>query len=80
MFIGPNNTLYNRKGPKAFGSDENIFTVISLDTGETSIRQFPPNHNLRAIKNNLFYFSVLNEDDEPTLTILDKEQLPKQQI
>jgi hypothetical protein len=80
IFIGPNNGLYCRKAPKKRGDNPNIWVVTSIDTGKSKIYTFPPKHNLRAIKNNLFYFSVLNEDDEPTLTILDKEQLPKQKI
>lgn len=80
MFFGPHNTLYNKKGPKTFDSDENIYSVISLDTGKTDIRRFPPNHSLRAVKNGNFYFRVRNEDDEDIVKIVTFEELQKKNI
>jgi hypothetical protein len=78
MFIGPHNTLYSRKVSKTFDGDENIYAVISLDTGKTNIRRFPPNHTLKAVKNGHFYFHVRNQDDEDTLKIIPHQELQKQ--
>ena len=80
MFFGPHNTLYSKKISKTFDSDENIYSVISLDTGKTDIRRFPPNHSLRAVKNGNFYFRVRNEDDEDILKIMTFEELQKKNI
>ncbi len=80
LLAGPDNELFSHKVSPEYDGDEQIFAIISPDSGLVKIHRFPDSVRLKAIKNNLFYFYATDEDDEPILKILDKEQALKQKL
>jgi hypothetical protein len=77
MIAGPNGVLYSKKATEEEEEDKNIWAMFAMGSGKVSICEFPTNHRLRTIKNNAFYFTVLDEDDVLTLKILDSKQVCK---